>query len=229
MTLRRAGRNVAAVRARAVCISRSLAAGGEEVGRLVAHRLGFRLLDEQIIAQAAKKAGIDPEQVADTERRKSFFEQLRAELRGGGASEAYAYAGPAGLVPALAPIKEEPLQTGDEVRALIREAIEEAAEQGETVIVAHAASIALRARTDVLRVLITASAETRSLRLAEAHQLEEKQASKAVKESDASRADYLKRFYGLRAEAPTHFDVVVNTDRLTPDQAADLVVTAATG
>jgi hypothetical protein len=63
---------VAAVAARIVCISRTLAAGREEVGRLVANGLGFRLLDEQIVARAAKKAGLDPEQVADAERRKSF-------------------------------------------------------------------------------------------------------------------------------------------------------------
>ena len=216
------------MRARTVCISRSVGAGGEEVGRLVADRLGFRLLDEQIVAQAAEKAGIDPEQVEDTERRKSFLEQLRADLREGGGSEAYAYAGVAGLVPAIGPFPDEPLPTAEELRRLIREAIEEAAEEGETVIVAHAASLALLTRTDVLRVLITASPETRSMRLAETHQLEQKQATKAVKQSDASRADYLKRFYGVSTELPTQFDLVVNTDQLTPAQAADLVVTAAT-
>jgi cytidylate kinase len=124
---------------------------------------------------------------------------------------------------------DESLLTGAELRALIREAIDEAAEEGETVIVAHAASIVLAGRSEVLRVLITASPEIRGRRLAATHQLEQKEARNAVEESDASRADYLKRFYGATSEAPTHYDLVLGTDRLTADRAAELVVTAAKG
>ncbi len=51
--------------------------------------------------------------------------------------------------------------------------------------------------------------------------------SKAIEESDKARADYLKRFYGIDRELPTHYDLVVNTDVLTADQAAVLVVQAA--
>ncbi len=39
---------------RVVCISRTMAAGGETVGELVAQRLGFRYVDEQIITLAAR-------------------------------------------------------------------------------------------------------------------------------------------------------------------------------
>jgi cytidylate kinase len=48
-----------------------------------------------------------------------------------------------------------------------------------------------------------------------------------MKESDAARADYLKRFYGVAHELPTHYDLVVNTDRLSSDQAASLLAHAA--
>jgi len=41
---------------RIVCISRSLGAGGEEVAHLVAKSLGFRLVDDEILARAAEKA-----------------------------------------------------------------------------------------------------------------------------------------------------------------------------
>ena len=42
------------------------------------------------------------------------------------------------------------------------------------------------------------------------------------------RRDYLKRFYELDEELPTHYDLVVNTDVLTLEQAAGLVVHAGT-
>jgi len=48
-----------------------------------------------------------------------------------------------------------------------------------------------------------------------------------VKESDAGRRDYLKRFYKIDEELATHYDLVVNTDALSVEQAADLVSRAA--
>jgi cytidylate kinase len=47
-----------------------------------------------------------------------------------------------------------------------------------------------------------------------------------VAASDAARADYLKRFYKLGAEVPTIYDLVLNTDRITAEEAAGLVVQA---
>jgi len=42
-----------------VCISHASGAGGDDVGRIVAERLGFLYVDEEIIARAAAKGGID--------------------------------------------------------------------------------------------------------------------------------------------------------------------------
>jgi cytidylate kinase len=112
------------------------------------------------------------------------------------------------------------------VRVLIRETIEQTAAKGNVVIVAHAASHALPQRHDALRVLVTASPEIRARRIGESDEIDEAGAVRAVKESDAARRDYLKRFYGVE-ELPTHYDLVVNTDVLTLDQAAELVATAA--
>jgi len=117
--------------------------------------------------------------------------------------------------------------TGEELRALIREAIEETAAQGKAVIVAHAASHAIGRREEALRVLVTASAGTRAARLCEAEKLEEAAASRAVKDADAARADYLRRFHDVDDEQPTHYDLVVNTDQLSLEQAAELVSSAA--
>ena len=73
---------------------------------------------------------------------------------------------------------------------------------------------------------MTASPETRSGRVTQANGIDERAAAKLVQESDGARADYLKRFYGLRAEPPTLYDLVVNTDRLSLEQAARLIAEA---
>jgi len=200
-----------------VCISHATGAGGSEVGRLVAGRLGYWYVDEDILAHAAAKGGIDPAMLADEERRKSWLARMRDELTRGATGEAWAV---------LAPMPPAPGQSGatsEELRALIRDAIEETAAQGKVVIVAHAASHAIGRSEEALRVLVTASPQTRAARLRDLDRLDEAEAGRAVKEADKARADYLRRFHDVDDEQPTHYDLVVNTDQLTVEQAAALI------
>jgi cytidylate kinase len=197
----------------AICISHSTGAEGEAVGRAVAERLGFRYVDDEVIAEAAELAQLDPAYVADAERRRP----LLARLLGHMAHEASTRATDA---PRSAP-------TDADLRELITDVLRTFGEQGSVVIVAHAASFALADDANALRVFVTASPDARVRRVAQARRLDEREAASGVKEEDAARADYLKRFYAVERELPTHFDLVVNTDRLTPEQAAEVVVTAA--
>ncbi|HKA27014.1 MAG TPA: cytidylate kinase-like family protein [Gaiellaceae bacterium] len=202
-----------------VCISHAAGAGGEEVGRLVADRLGFLYVDEEIVARAAAKGGLDAADVADEEKRKSFaVRALNALAQGGGEAWALGTTGPLTAWDEL---------DSDDVRTLIRETIEQTAARGRAVIVAHAASHAIGERDAVLRVLVTASSKTRTARVAEQEGVDRAGAAKALKDSDAGRADYLKRFYDIRDESPTHYDLVLNTDTLSLEQAAELISRAA--
>jgi len=202
-----------------VCISHASGAGGEEVGRLVAERLGFLCVDEEIVARAAGKGGIDAAEVADEERRKSLaVKVLTAMARGGG--DAWAFGGSVPLRPG------EELNS-DDIQALIRETIEQTAARGNAVIVAHAASHGISPGPTVLRVLVTASPDTRAARVSDAEGLDQADTARALKDSDAGRADYLKRFYDVGEELPTHYDLVFNTDTLSVERVAELVAQAA--
>jgi cytidylate kinase len=113
------------------------------------------------------------------------------------------------------------------VRKLIVDAIHDTAERGQVVLVSHAASIPLAGRADVLRVLVTASLETRVKRVAGERPGGATAAARSIKDNDAGRAEYFQTFYRIERELPTHYDLVINTDALTPDQAADIIVAAA--
>src|SRR6266571_9372582 len=129
---------------RVVAISRTTGSGGESIGRIASERLGFRYVDEEIVAWAAEKAGVEPDLVADAERRKGLLARF---VEGLGKSGVDAGLGLSVALPELS--------TSKDFQALIGEAIRETAERGDVVIVAHAASIALAGRGDLVRVLVT--------------------------------------------------------------------------
>jgi cytidylate kinase len=206
---------------RVICIARVSGTGGGDVGRAVADVLGYRFVDEEIVQQAAEAEGISVEELADVERRTSVIDRLLQNLAMAGGSGGYAV-GVAGFASGVGGVNDP-----KSLRSMIQKSIHETAERGEVVIVSHAASFALTGRSDVLRVLVTASQETRARRAAESGDLDGKAASKAIADDDAGRASYLKRFYGVSAELPTHYDLVINSDTLDNRTITDLVVRAA--
>jgi cytidylate kinase len=190
---------------------------------MVADSLGYRLVDHEVLQQAAESSGVSVDELADAERRTKVIDGLLRNLTiAGGAAGVMSPGGSAAVdIGGVTDAKS--------LRALIQKSIYETAEKGEVVIVSHAASYALAGSEDVLRVLVTASPETRADRTAQAASLDSKKAAKVVADSDAARAGYLKRFYGVGDELTTHYDLVLNSDSLSIDLMSDLVTRAATG
>ena len=199
-----------------VCISRAAGAGGEEIAKLVADQLAFRLVDDEIVRRAAEIAGVSEEQMAQAEHSKPLVARIMEALATvpsvseGGYIAATALPSP-----------------GVAYSHLIEHVVRETAESERVVIVAHGASHALGGRPEVLRVFVTASPKTRAERLSREQGLDEKAAAKSVAASDKERARYLERFYDVNQELPVQYDLTLNTDLVTPATAAQLVVVAA--
>jgi len=204
-----------------VCLSASDGAAGEDIAPLVADRLGFHIVDEQVIVRAAAEAEVPAHVAAEVEQRRSLAARLLDPLTLAGLG-----AGTSGLTGLPAIDLDDLAPSADRLRGLIRGAIEDIAREGEVVIVAHAASFAVGARPGTLRVFVTASLETRRRRVASARSVDDADAERLVARGDRNRADYLKRFYRV-TEQPIHYDLVINTDTLTADEAADLIAQAA--
>ena len=190
-----------AVDASVVCISHTDGAEGRAVGEAVADLLGFRFADEAIVVDAARTEGLLPESVSYAERREAG---RSVEVDFGR------------------------IERTENLRDLITAAVVRTAEEGNVVIVSHAASYPLAQRAGVLRVLVTASDPTRQERIAESDGVDAKEARKRLSASDKGRAAYLERFYGVKREQPTDYDLVVNTDRMSVAEAAQVIAAAAT-
>ncbi len=201
-----------------VCVSHTTGSGGDEVGKQVAEELGYLYVEEEIIAGAAAEGGVDPREVADEERRKSFATRMLEAFATGGGDTFTTHGG----------VRVTPEQLrSTEIRALIRETIVQTAARGNVVILSHAASYAVDRGPQTLRVLVTASPAVRIRRVAAAEGVDEAQAARLVKDSDAGRSDYLDRFYSVAREEPTDYDLVLNTDTLSTEQVVGIVVHAA--
>ena len=201
---------------RAVSISRTLGAHGEDVGRRVATELGFRYVDNEIIEKAAERAGVSPEMVASNEKTQPLLTRILEAIS------------KAPLEPGMMVAQaEHPVNLTSAYEDLIERVIVETAQHGDVVILAHGASIPLAQVRNVFRVLVTASTSTRIERVAADQEIEAKAAEKACTESDKERERYFERIYELDKELPTHYDLVVNTDVLTTAQAARIISHAA--
>lgn len=201
------------MRVSVITIARTLGAGGEDLGQELADRLGFRYVDSEIIDRAAALAQVKPEEVARAEARKGLLDRIFENLARASAVNVTAGVADLSAVTVDTPGYEQ----------LIVDVIRETADMGAVVIVAHGAGIPLAGRPDTLRLLVTASAETRARRVA-AGGVDPRQAQKDVAESDRARADFLRRFYGVQQELPTHYDIVINTDALDTEHATATVM-----
>jgi len=215
-----------------VTVARTLGAGGERVAEAVAERLGFRFVDEEIIAIAAEREKVAPEVIADVERRKSFLARMLEAFSAGPTIEASALGGmmvdPSLYFPSGGgAVERVSMGLAEHYRELIRQAILATAQQGDVVIHAHAAGMTLAGSEGLLRVLVTAPVEVRVRRLVESSGVDAAEAEKTIRNSDRDRRDYFKRFHQRSDEAPTDYDLVLNTENLSLDRAVALVVAAA--
>jgi hypothetical protein len=206
--------------ANVITIARTLAAGGEEVGQLVAKQLGFRYADDEIINDAASRAGVSRETIANVEKKQGLVARIM-ETMSHVPLEPQMYYGQA--------LSAVPLAESSDYEQLIQNVIVETANAGRVVIVAHGAGYCLAGNAGLLRVFVTASPERRAERLAVAASADAKRAAKAVGDSDKDREDFLRRFYDVAHESAWHYELVINTDLLSTEKSAELIVAAAKG
>lgn len=108
----------------------------------------------------------------------------------------------------------------------VKKVMEELAEAGKIVIIGRAGQVILREHPNVLHVKVIAPAELRAERLALGQEISLENARAQVEASDKARKNYLRRYYRVRWDDPDLYDLIVNTARLGPDEAACLICQA---
>ncbi len=205
---------------RVISITRQVGVAGEEIAAAVAARLGYRLIDYQVIQLAAQEAGVSPETVSEAEHTPSLITRILESLARNPTMPAAAWADPL-------PLANSPLTTSEDYRHLVEEVVRDLADQGQCVFLGHASGQILRDRFDALRVFISGMPAARSRRIMAGMNVDEETAMKTIKRSDAEREVYFHRFYDTGFSTSWGYDLCINTDHLNPEQVTDLITHAA--
>jgi cytidylate kinase len=198
-------------RMRAVTISREYGSGGGEIARRLATRLGWQLVDHEVVAQVARELGMSLDEAAEhDERAEGFAERLLASLQ---------VIEPNVLInPPLAHLHD-----AQAYHAAVCRVVEAAAGEGQVVIVGRAGQMVLRQRRDVLHVRIVAPLAQRIQYVARRERLDEAAARARIQEKEVNRARYMQVFYRTRPDDPHLYDLSVNTAILSLDDAVALI------
>jgi cytidylate kinase len=105
----------------------------------------------------------------------------------------------------------------------VQKVMEELAREGNVVILGRAGQVILHKRPATLHVRIIAPVDLRVQRVADQQKIALTAARAQVEASDDARRDFLERYYESDWDDVDLYDLVLNTARLAPDQAADLV------
>ncbi len=205
---------------RVVSVARQVGTAGEDIAHLVSAQLGFRFIDYQVVQAAAQEANVSPETVSESEHSPSLMTRILEALARNPTMPAAAWADPV-------PLASSPMFTSSDYRRFVEDVIRDLAEQGQCVIVGHAAQVILRERLDTLRVLVTGSPAYRARRIMAGMGVDEKTALKTVERTDHERVEYFNRFYETGWLSPWTYDLCLNTDHLNPEQASELICSAA--
>lgn len=189
-----------------ITINRELGTGGRTVGRKLSEKLGVNYYDKAILQGLTKKFGLSAEKIERIKAdRKSWWQEMqdtyRSLLRSNDVAE-----------PSVAEIFEAE-----------RQILENIAAEGSCVVAGRTAFLIFREWKNRLNIFIQATTEHRIERLmGKGRSFQD--AFDTIGMVDEDREAYLKK-YGDRSRYDTrNYDLVINMDGLTEDDAVEIIL-----
>lgn len=201
-----------------ITITRQFGAGGSEIAQRVARALHWTVLDNEFVNEVARRAGLESDEVARLDERAPSLVERVARTMSIASPELFNTGETS--VPKVEAEESAVVSTTERI-------IREAAVDGRCVLVGRGAQAILAQRPDALHVLVVASKTWRMQHAIEVRHIDPAQADRITDETDRDRDRYVKAHHGRARQDPANYDLVVNTEKLGIDGAADLVVKAA--
>jgi CMP/dCMP kinase len=193
--------------------------GAPEVGKHVAEKLQADYVDREIIARVAAQLQREEQEVLRKEMVPSSLLARIVEALGHSDSFGEGFEG------AYLRISEMPLDDARYLQAL-KSVVRELARSQRIVILGRGGQFILKDYPDVLHVLIVAPLQLRANRVMKSLSLDPQAVEREVARSDNSIREFMKKYFRSEPKDPEHYDLVINTEHLSFQAAASIVVDA---
>jgi cytidylate kinase len=200
-----------------VTISRQFGSGGAEVGHIVAKESNLLYIDHAIIAEVAKRLGINEEQAARQD------EQTVGEA--GHILEALRSSSPFSLnYDNLMKRGDLPTQAQEVAYLrLTQRVLLELATEGDVVIIGRGSQFLLRGAARTLHIYIFAPLGYRIEQVMKLSHVDRASAKELIDRRDSEHNAYLGRYYGGNQNQPNLYHLLINTSLFTYELAANLI------
>jgi len=202
-----------------ITISRQYASGGSNIAKLVADRLGWHVVDNELVDRVAEQAGLPSSEVAAREERVPGFIERIARALAISSPEVFVTTGE----PPVARFDRE----ADLVRATEAVVAQAVREEPRLILVGRGAQAILAQHEDALHVFVVAPREVRIQAAMRRLEIEQDEAEEMLDRTDEGRRRYVKTYYDREWEHAANYHFVVSTGVFNYEQAAELIVAAA--
>ena len=190
---------------RIITIGRSYGAGGRTIAQKVAQKLNIPYYDSQLLEKAAKESGLSIKYLESQDEQGIILPTIYQSI-GFGTKD-------------YVPLEQKAANAQ-------REIIEKIAAEGPCVIVGRRADLILRGKSDIFSVFICASEQYRIQHIIKREGMTEKEAKQRISKADRERSAYYNQAAQGKWGQPECYDLCINTDRVSIDDAADLIASS---
>jgi len=193
----------------AITISRQFGAGGRTLGEKLCERFRFRLVDELMIDELARKAKVKGDWLTAMEKEAS---STLLGLLSSMVSSGHFLKTPA------APGEEFERQ---KYKDFLRRIMSAMANEGGYILLGRGSQFVLRKHPKVFRILLVAEYEDRVKFMVQRYHLSEDEAKKIIKEKETQRAAVATKIFGADIDDPKLYHIVLNTSLIPFDRAVE--------
>ena len=196
-----------------ITIGRQFGSGGREIGRLVAHKLGIKYYDKELLAEAARESGVNTEFFeASDEKSPSIFAQSNLWAFNVGYNIGNFFSAEISF-------------SDDKLYQAQSDVIKKFAEQSPCVIVGRSADYVLREHPCLISIFISASEEACIKRIIERCDCnDEEEAITLIEKKNKLRSNYYNFYSDKEWGNATSYDLCIDSSKLTTELVADIIV-----
>ena len=190
-----------------ITVGRQYGSGGREIGTALANRLGIAYYDDLLLKKAAEESGLCEELFHSfDERPKSFLYSI--------ALDPYSFS--LSHINSKGSIEQQVyLATYDTIKKL--------ADEGPCVLIGRCADYALKDRSDVINLFITAPLPSRIKRVAMRNGISEDEARERIRRRDKDRAAYYNFYSAKEWGDAKSYDLCIDSSLLGIEGTVDLL------